>query len=371
MSQGMTNAQPKTVAPVEGDKLSNWLAYPPARARIESALQPGLDVNYFLAQIEISFQHPDVRKCTPSSQFEAANKLALLGLLPSLKHAALIPRRAGNGFEIDVMPQWQGYKALMERHPSVFEVNAYLVHKVDTYKFEDGKMEHAFDPFDPKRVFNKVDDLVGGYVVITFRDGRTPKYHFCNADYIAKCMKCAQTDNVWKKWFEQQARKTCYRSCFTSNVIPMDPLVQRQMGTIIEHEDVLLQNNPNFEAPTGIPAATPPSRTQQMVQQLVSGTLPRATDAVEEPVKQPESQDSLPEDTSPNGDGELSDFQQAQADIEGATDPMACKAAYDQWKDEFTDGEAVDLHAIYEDKLKTYPTSKPKKSSGGQLPLNG
>lgn len=360
MNQQMANRQQAAPSnPSDGDKLSTWLEHPQLRARIEQALPPGVDADNFLSQVYISLQAPEVRNCSVTSQFEAANTLALLGLLPSLKQAALIPRAGA----ISVMPQWQGYKALMERHPAILEVTAHLIHKVDTYEFDDGgRLVHHFDPFDPNRVFRGIDDLTGGYAVAVFRDGRAPKYHFCNSDYIAKCMKCAQTKNVWNAWFEQMARKTCYRSMFTSNVIPMDPMVQRQMGAVIEHDDILLDNNPTVTS--GTPAALPASRAKQLANQIVAP--PSLPPQQQQP---PESQDS-PEDKSPNGDGELTSFQQAQADIEGAADPITCKAAFDKWKDQFTDGDAADLDGIYQDKLKTYPTTKPKKGNG-QLPLQG
>lgn len=94
-----------------------------------------------------------------------------------------------------------------------------------------------------------------------------------------------------------------------------------------------------------------------------------ATEALKSKLKKTTKVVDEPQDSSPGGDGELTPFQAAQADIEGATSPIACKSAYDKWKTEFTDGDAVDLAAIYEDKLKTFPTEKPKKS--GQLPLQG
>lgn len=359
MSQGMT-----TKAPADQDKLATWLEHPQLRARIESALPPGVDANNFLSQVYISLQAPEVRNCSVTSQFEAANTLALLGLLPSLKQAALIPR-AG---VISVMPQWQGYKALMERHPAVFEVNAFLIHKVDTYEFVDGKLIHHFDPFNKDRVFRGVDDLTGGYAVATFRDGRPAKYHFCNQDYIRKCMNCAQTKNVWNQWFEQQARKTCYRSMFTSNVIPMDPLVQRQMGTVIEHDDVLLENSPTVAS--GTPAEMPASRAKQIANQMIA-----PPPMIDGPKSEPQDE---PQDSSPNNDGELSDFECATQDIEAAENSVECKAIYDEWcapdaVNSLTEEERIEIGRRYQAKLLTYPKEMPrkaKKEQQGGLPLS-
>jgi recombinational DNA repair protein RecT len=368
MSQGMTNAGAQPMATQNEQKISTWVQVPEIRKRILSALNNSISPDYFFAQIEISFQDPEVQKCTARSQYESLHRCAAMGLLPSLDQVALIPRRNGSVFELDVMPEWRGYKAIMERHPLVFTVDAQLIHVNDEYTFEDGILKHTFDPFAEDRVIRNVKDIKGGYAIITWRDGRPPKYHFITADYIDKCMSCAQTKNVWTKWFEQMARKTIYNSCYRANHIPVDPAVEAHMGVVIETDNRVLGNDPNRVPSSGAPAALPQgqSRAQLIAQQYLDPEPPR----MEQP--KVESQDSIPEDNSPNQDGELSDFDSARMDVESAADPMKCKAAFDEWSAKLTDdGDKADLQAVYDTKLKSYPTTptKGKKAQQGGLPL--
>lgn len=141
------------------------------------------------------------------------------------------------------------------------------------------------------------------------------------------------------------------------------------MGVVIETENTLLGNDPNRVPSSGAPAALPPtqSRAQQLAQQYLE---PRREEP--EPVQQQvESQDSIPPDNSPNGDGEISDFEAAKQDIESAAHPVACKAAYDQWcspdaQNSLTQDDLVELGKVYEAKLATYPKDPPKTKKGHQ-----
>lgn len=375
MSQGMTNV----VATDKEQKISNWVRMPEVQNRILSALNESIKPEYFFAQIEISFQDPEVQKCTARSQYEALHRCAAMGLLPSLDHVALIPRKNGNYFELDVMPEWRGYKAIMERHPLVFTVDAQLVHVNDEYTFEGGILKHTFDPFSADRVIRSVKDIKGGYAVITWKDGRPPKYHFCTADYIDKCMSCAQTKNVWNKWFEQQARKTLYNSCYRANHIPVDPAVEAHMGTVISVDNEYLGNDPNRVPSSGAPAALPQgqSRAKLIAQQYLEPRQTEPEPQTQTQAPQDEPQDE-PQDSSPNGDGELSDFECAKQDIENAPHPLACQAAYEKWcnpeaENSLTQDQRCDLGNIREAKMATYPKDPPKKAKKeqqGGLPMN-
>lgn len=369
MSQGMTN-----VATDKEQKISNWVRMPEVQNRILSALNESIKPEYFFAQIEISFQDPEVQKCTARSQYEALHRCAAMGLLPSLDHVALIPRKNGQYFELDVMPEWRGYKAIMERHPLVFTVDAQLVHINDEYAFEGGILKHTFDPFAADRVIRSVKDIKGGYAVITWKDGRPPKYHFCTADYIDKCMGCAQTKNVWSKWFEQQARKTLYNSCYRANHIPVDPAVEAHMGTVITVDNEYLGNDPNRVPSSGAPAALPQgqSRAKQIAQQYLEPRQPELIEQATEP------QQDEPQDSSPNGDGELSDFESAKQDIENAPHPLALQEFYNNWcnpeaDNSLTQDDRMELGRLREAKMLTYPKEpkKAKKDQQGGLPMGG
>lgn len=378
MSQGMTQAPTTQMATAAEEKLSNWVRVPAIRQRLLAALNESMNADFFFAQIEISFQDPEVQKCTPRSQFEALHRCAAMGLLPSLDQVALIPRwnKDAKVNELDVMPEWRGYKAIMERHPLVLTVDVQLIHVNDTYSFEDGILKHSFDPFAADRVIRSEKDIKGGYMTITWRDGRPPKYHFCTLDYIQKCRSCAEFDAIWKKWYEQQARKTIFNSGYRANHVPVDIAVEAHMSVVIQADNQLLGNDPNRVPSSGAPAALPPtqSRAQQLAQQYLE---PRKEEPQQEQRQETvESSDSIPEDNSPNQDGELSDFEAAKQDIEAAKHPVACQTAYNNWCDPdaqntLTQDEVSELGRLKDAKIATFPKDPPrKKKDSGQQGLN-
>jgi hypothetical protein len=142
------------------------------------------------------------------------------------------------------MPQWQGYKAVMERNPTVLDIQAVIVHKNDTFAIHDGQILHEFDPFDENRIIGGIGDIKGGYCKITYRDGRPTKYHIVSAAHIDKCRKCAQTQDVWKSWPEQMILKTIYRDTFARQAVSVDPLVNARIQKIIAIDDAAMGNDP-------------------------------------------------------------------------------------------------------------------------------
>lgn len=277
MSQGQLAA-----TPVEG-KFFDLMAAPANRDRISAALGDLANADTFLAQIAIAISSdPDLTACTIKSKMDAAHTCATLGLFPSLQHVALIPRKMFKGteherLEIDVMPQWQGYKALLERVPEVLEVMPVLVHTTDQFATAgDGPdmqvVEHKYNPFDANRSFENAKSLAGGYAVITYRDGRPKKYHFVTTAYIEKCRGCAETQAVWNKWYGPQARKTVLRSTWSARIINVDPLVSGRMTAVTKADDSILGNDPRMvidESPRG-PAVQHQSRSAAIAGQIAS-----------------------------------------------------------------------------------------------------
>lgn len=205
--------------------LSSWLSRNDVRERISSALGGSISCDHFLSQMIIALEKtPEVKACTPQSKFEATNICATLGLLPTHGQVALIPRNIKGVPQVTVMPQWQGYQALMLRHPDVKTVKAVLVHASDTYRYdpETEQLSHNFDPFQEDRKFVDWKDVRGGYLVVQFKDGRPKQYHFVTIDTMQKARSCAQSDNIWRKWFQEQCLKTIYRNAFARRVVPMD-----------------------------------------------------------------------------------------------------------------------------------------------------
>ena len=232
-------ADTKALAPIK--QVRHWMTDDKVRKSVADILPSDINCDAFIGQCLIALQTDDLQKCSPQSQFQAIFTCATLGLLPTIKQVAMIPR-AG---KVDVMPQWQGYKALMERHPSILELTPYLVHKTDSYSFENGVMVHKYDPFNESRSIESIKDIVGGYVKIEYTDGRTPKFFTCTAQYIEKCAKCAQTNKVWSVWFEQQALKTLIRACYARRAVPLDPFAEKALKILSEKEDEMLGNDPS------------------------------------------------------------------------------------------------------------------------------
>jgi recombinational DNA repair protein RecT len=233
MSTGITTRK-------EEGKLRDWVADPGVHDQLTAAVGDVMDGDHFIAQALVSFQDPKVKNCTPLSQFTALHQLAVLGLLPTLGQVVLIPYKN----EIKCMPQWQGLKALMERHPSVLEVQAVIVANGDSFAITNGDVQHSFDPFDETRQIRSTADIRGGYCKIVYADGRPPKYHFTPVAHIDKCRKCAQTQDVWSKWPEQMILKTLYRDCYARRAVPMDPLVHSRLQKAFDLDDVNLGNSP-------------------------------------------------------------------------------------------------------------------------------
>lgn len=253
-------------------KERDWLLMPNVVAGISSALAGYMDATSFLNQMLIAFQDEKLIGCTAKSKFEAAHQCAALGLLPSLKQVALIPRDIRDrGLCVTVMPQWQGYQALMLRHPEVLTVKAVLVHVNDSYSYDPltEQLAHDFDPFDANRKIEKLDHIRGGYLRITYKDGRPPQFHFVTVDTIRKARACAQAKNIWDAWFQEQALKTIYRNAYARRVVPIDHLVHSRLQELVEADDHALGNDPDRVVVVPAKQITEqPSRTSQAMQRM-------------------------------------------------------------------------------------------------------
>ena len=226
--------------------LAAWVNEDDTRRQIAAAVGDTLDAEQFASHMLVALNRPEFARCTNASKAMAVLECAALGLLPTAGQVVLIPYKD----QLKAMPQWQGYKALMERHPSVLEVQAFLVHSSDAFGVIDGEVRHSYDPLDSNRTFGSTKDIRGGYTKIIYRDGRPPKYHFTTAEQIKKAQGCAQTQNVWKQWFEQMALKTLYRDCYARRAVPVDPLVASRLERVTAADDVILGNDPRQSLPT-------------------------------------------------------------------------------------------------------------------------
>ena len=250
--------------------LRAWIAKDEVHSQLEAAVGDVMDTDQFIAHMMVAFQDEKVRRCTDQSKYTALHECAALTLLPTLGQVVLIPYKN----EIKAMPQWQGYKALMERHPDVLEVTGHIVHVGDDFAVLNGEVRHSYDPFSEDRTIDKPADIKGGYCKIVYRDGRPPKYHFVTVRQISKAQKCAQTQKVWSAWYEQMATKTLYRDCYARRAVPMDPLVQSRMEKALKIEDVNMGNDPSRVLPEASP--------DDMMQRLEAATTDSSTPSPDE-----------------------------------------------------------------------------------------
>lgn len=256
--------------------LRQLATHPQNREMLSSSLGGWMDGDSFISQLLTSLSRDDIRPCTEESKFKALQLCAALQMLPSVQHVALIPRKQNNAMEVTVMPQWQGYQSLMLRHPEVQDVQAVLVHVSDrlTYNATTGQVDvHEFNPLDPNRKFEKIEDLHGGYLKVVYRPEtrRADKYHFVKAETIKKARSCAQTQNIWQKWFEEMCLKTIFRNAYARRVVPIDPLVAKNLEKANQIDDETLGNDPDRVTSATVvdrPAQPQLSRTQQLAQQF-------------------------------------------------------------------------------------------------------
>jgi recombinational DNA repair protein RecT len=283
--------------------ITKWMNNEDVRNRIAKTIGTNFDADFFVEQLLIAFQNPILANCTPDSMFKAAHTCAALGMLPTLQHVALIPRKVRDKSgtvlreECTVMPQWQGLQAMMLRHPDIKWIQHSLVHPSDVFHWDGTSQSvthHEYDPFEPARMFRDTPDVRGGYLKITFVDDRPPVYHVVTADAIFQARKCAQSDDIWSKWFEQQAIKTLYRNGFARRVVPIDPMInQSRIQAAIEQEDAVLENDPSriesASKPPAIEVRKPASRAAVISQRKPS----QPKEPVPEPVEYKQQEQSV------------------------------------------------------------------------------
>jgi recombinational DNA repair protein RecT len=254
---------------------------------IASSLAGVFDSEKFTSNMIVELNRAELAGCSTDSKYLAFHVCATMALAPWLQHVALIPRALKDkGESVTVMPQWQGLHAIMMRHPDVLDIRARLVHRTDTYSWDNERerLTHTMDPFAKERVFSKMDDVVGGYLVITYRDGRK-KYHLVHQELMVKARGCAKGTGIWDKWVEEQCLKTVYRNAYARRVVPIDALVDEEMTRVLAAEDEALENDPQrvvrvaAEEPKAIPYQVSEPMTVEEAVQLFEEAADAATRA--------------------------------------------------------------------------------------------
>jgi recombinational DNA repair protein RecT len=230
---------------ISGDKISQWMENPAVRLRLKNCLAGWMDTDEFLSQMEVAFQNPKIKGCTPASKFSVLFQCATLQLLPTFSQIALIPK---NGSNLEIMAQWQGYKALMERHPDVSRVDAELVMEGEEYSLDasTGKFTHSFDPFMGRDFEGDLVGLKGGYLRIIFADHNTPdKYHFVTKATICQARSCSRGRD-WSQWPKAMVWKTLFKDGFSRRAVPVDPLYNKSLDALDRVDNETMENDPSM-----------------------------------------------------------------------------------------------------------------------------
>ena len=294
-------------------KIEAWLNDGRMLDRLGAALSGYLDARTFAAQCVLATKDAKLADCSAESLFEAFLVCAQMGLLPGKHHGhvALIARRdRDRGNVVDVMPQWQGYKFLMERQQGVKRVTPMLVHVVDEFAWDavDNALVHRFDPFDEARVFLHPADageggngLRGGYLRIEHDDGEL-RFHFVTAAKIEAARACSQVPDLdkynkpgpWRAWYTEQAIKTVIRDAWARRAVTIDPILADRLGSVIERDDAALGNNPDRGLISQVVGqSTTPALTHKParpVQTGMAGLRQRVGVPVQQPPADPMSQ---------------------------------------------------------------------------------
>ncbi len=316
---------------------------PEIHSQLSAAVGDVMDVDTFIAHMMVAFQAENTRGCTDQSKYKALHECAAVGLLPTLGQVVLIPYKQ----ELKVTIQWQGLKALMERHRDVLEVSAHLVHVTDDFAILQGEIRHSFDPFDPNRMIDGPVNLKGGYCKITYRDGRPCKYHIVTIKQITKAQQCAQTQKIWSKWYEQMAIKTIYRDCYARRAVPMDPLANEGIERILKADDVDFGNDPDrVQSP----------EVQRHIEQAAEAREAEQTAEPESGIPEAGPTDDLPETLDPdNAADRAADIATRVDEFKNAFAEAADKKAIDKLKNQLVADTVLDEAGL--EKCEKYATN--------------
>lgn len=258
----------------------------------------------------------------PVLVLRAAQRTAALGLIPGKGsgEVAWIFREGWtqkNGERtpdsIDAMPMRAAFQRLMRQADGVLDVEAVLVHERDTFRYRDGVVQHEFDPFDPEREFLNPDDagdkphgLRGGYLRVTYRDGRV-RFHlvpFAKINANRRCSKKPNGDAPWGRWYPESVEKTIVRDAAARRVVDWSVNALERMAALEAaardadsesperggYVDTTAEHRRQPAALTHAPAAVVPitgiARLKAHVQQPAGGAQ---TPATQQPSPQPEN----------------------------------------------------------------------------------
>jgi len=228
---------------------TNWIGWVVMNTGFQQKVQRVLGVGISAEQYLASWQETVARlKHDGAKQEDIENAIlecAAFKLSPAVGQVTAVAyesKRTGV-VRVDVMITARGMQTLMMRACDVADVEVCLVHKGDNYRLTNGQFFHEYDPFDPDRNINGPEDIKGGYLKVTYRDGHI-KYHFVPVVKIERMRQCAAKQAIWSEWYREMAMKSVIRDAFARQVITIDPMVQIEISRAIARDDAVLENTP-------------------------------------------------------------------------------------------------------------------------------
>lgn len=222
-------------------------------------------------------------------------------------------------------------------------------------------LEHTYDLRVPR------GEVIGAYARFWHRDG-TWTYELMQREELDKIQAQAPAQNgPWKGHPNEMRKKTVIKRGLKRY------REEPQLSRMLEVDDTEFDRDPTASVDSPI------------LDQVIENTQPLPTSRskqIASQAKRPEREPELPsqdepQDSSPNGDGELSDFECAKQDLENAPHPLALQTVYEKWcnpeaDNSLTEDERMELGRLREAKLLTYTKEprKAKKEQQGGLPLN-
>jgi hypothetical protein len=278
-------------------------------------------------------------------------------------------------------------------------------------------LRHNYNPLT--HVAKSIDDVQGGYLRVTYRDGRDPKWHFVTGDYIDRCMRCSESWKGREKaiknkanwipncpwtdgWFEQMAFKTVLRSAYARRVVPIDPMIAGRVEAFLKQEDSLLGNDPRLltdgntveHAPAGPGLPAPASRSAALAGQLTQRQTyaPQpARQQLAERLNDPETVQAAAaaEQTAtpaageitgdePNGQAEPPEPKSLMGEFIDLLAEVESRRGVERLRDHYTGPDSeltltaeqrTEVNTACDSKLKEFPEPAAASKSGKQKPL--
>jgi len=143
--------------------------------------------------------------------FSSVAACALLGLeiSPNMSEAYLIAYGKENPV-CQLQPSYIGLIKLALKHPDIKGISVRVVRANDEFLFKDGidrVLTHKFNPFDTDE---KRGEIIGVHASYETHAGYFD-FETMNMEQIAAVRSVSKGGDIWRKWFEEMAKKSVLR----------------------------------------------------------------------------------------------------------------------------------------------------------------